>query len=150
LTNDRFNSPLVIEQRVAAILTPTHTPTNTPTHTDTPTHTSTFTPTPTNTPTNTLQPIEDVTISGLTIDGPTELTVGEAATFQAVISQGTNVSYVWGWGDGEKSSGQSATHAYQAPGDYDVMVTASNGRGNSATSHDVAVRSIAYLPLVVK
>jgi PKD repeat protein len=52
----------------------------------------------------------DVPITGLTAssDSPTEL--GSATTFTATITNGTNVTYTWEFGDGTSAAGAEVTH----------------------------------------
>jgi PKD repeat protein len=66
------------------------------------------------------------TVAGLAVesDGPTAL--GQTTMFTATITAGTNVIYSWDFGDGESGSGAVASHLYDAPGDYTVLVTATN------------------------
>ena len=73
--------------------------------------------------------IADVPISGLSAsnDGPTEL--ASITSLSAVNTAGSNVSYEWGFGDGELGSGTPVTHTYGAVGTYTAIVTASNPVG---------------------
>lgn len=69
----------------------------------------------------------DVPISGLVVvnDSPTE--VGEATTFTATTTAGTNVLYQWAFGDGSnQSNGPLVTHSYAFGGNYTATITASN------------------------
>ena len=45
---------------------------------------------------------------------------------------GQIVAYDWDWGDGESSTGQLASHAYPAAGDYTVTLTVTDDRGGTA------------------
>jgi uncharacterized repeat protein (TIGR01451 family) len=67
-----------------------------------------------------------VSIVGLvaTNDSPTPL--GQATTLTATITAGSNVAYVWNFGDGMPGSGSPVIHVYPATGLYTAVVTASN------------------------
>jgi hypothetical protein len=57
--------------------------------------------------------------------------VGSVLTFQAAAAKIKNLSelnttYQWSFGDGTSVQGRSATHAYAFPGDYEVVLNASN------------------------
>lgn len=57
-------------------------------------------------------------------DGPTAL--GATTHFTATLLDGTAVSFVWDFGDGQTGMGQTVAHTYAAPGIYTATVTASN------------------------
>ena len=80
-----------------------------------------------------------VPISGLnaTNDGPTAL--GQATTFTATVSSGSDVSYDWDFGDQSSGSGAVVTHSYAAAGNYTAVVTASNTLGSESTSTAITV-----------
>lgn len=71
----------------------------------------------------------DRAITGLsaTVSYPTYL--GYSTDFSAAITDGSNVSYSWNFGDGASGSGVNTSHIYEETGDFTVTVTASNGRG---------------------
>ena len=77
---------------------------------------------------------DDVTITGLsaTNDGPT--TIGDTTMLSASVSTGTNVAYLWDFGDTHTGSGAVVAHTYAAPGDYIATVTASNSANSVGTS----------------
>jgi hypothetical protein len=96
--------------------------------------------------------------SGLTAtnDGPTRL--GEPTTFTASVTEGTNVSYDWDFGDGGSGAGKTVEHTYAVTGTFTATVTASNA-GNAVAATTVAVVTSAseppdghrvYLPLVMR
>lgn len=73
---------------------------------------------------------------------PTPVSVGVSANFDASRSCATQspcsstagiASFAWDFGDGTSSSGQTAAHAYAAPGTYAVTLTVTNDRGGSAS-----------------
>lgn len=77
-------------------------------------------PTPTPTP--------DPSIGGLQITSDQPTTAGNPTAFFATITQGTNVTYEWNFGDGSPTAnGISVSHIYPIPGQYLATVTASNG-----------------------
>jgi uncharacterized repeat protein (TIGR01451 family) len=95
--------------------------------------------------------VTDRTVAGLTAsnDGPT--VVGDPVHFAAAITQGTNVSYVWAFGDGAAGVGQAPAHAYPAPGTYTAVVTASNSVNVLTATTEVSVTEChIYLPLVAR
>ena len=58
-------------------------------------------------------------------DSPTRL--GSTTSFTATISDGSNVTYAWDFGDGSPGSGATSSHTYAAVGAYVATVTATNG-----------------------
>jgi len=53
----------------------------------------------------------------------------------------------WDFGDGTHATGTSVTHAYAAPGDYTVTVTARDGEGNATTqTWQVLISAAAVTP----
>jgi hypothetical protein len=95
--------------------------------------------------------IDDVQVtSGLVLshDGPTSL--GRATTMTATLPTGSNAIYQWDLGDGQTATGLVVTHTYAAPGDYTVVVTASNSVSLITDAMIVPVRSVTYLPLVMR
>ena len=65
-------------------------------------------------------------IAGLTAinDSPTQL--GTPTTLTATIDAGSNVTYVWNFGDGTNGEGAVVTHTYPHPGSVAAVVTAIN------------------------
>jgi PKD repeat protein len=103
----------------------------------------------------TLATILDLPIQGLSAvnDSPTPL--GEATTFTAVITAGTNVTYTWDFGDGTLGSGAVVTHTYAAAGTYTATVTATNSANSlsQTTLATITAPSPSYrtfLPLTLK
>ena len=82
--------------------------------------------------------VVDVPITGLTAAGsPTKLDT--ATYFTATISGGTNVTYVWSFGDGGIGSGANPTHTYAAVGSYTAIVTATNSLSSASAATAVTV-----------
>jgi PKD repeat protein len=62
-------------------------------------------------------------------------TPGETVRFDAGASQdlsGRIVSFSWAFGDGTTQAGQTASHVYATPGEYDVTLTVRDDRGATA------------------
>lgn len=73
-------------------------------------------------------PTRDPRIGGLQISSDQPTMAGNPTTFLATISQGSDVTYIWDFGDGSTPvNGISVSHIYAIPGRYRVTVTASNG-----------------------
>ncbi|MGM0592048.1 MAG: malectin domain-containing carbohydrate-binding protein [Halobacteriota archaeon] len=63
---------------------------------------------------------------------PSSPTVGETVSFDASASSdadGSLASYEWEFGDGETDTGETATHTFDAAGDYDVTLTVTDDDG---------------------
>lgn len=77
-------------------------------------------PTPTPTP--------DPRIGGLRISSDQPTMAGNPTAFWATVTQGTNVTYEWNFGDGTPTvNGISVSHIYAVPRQYQVTVRARNG-----------------------
>ena len=97
--------------------------------------------------------ITDVPIEGLAASNDSPTLFGEATTFTAVITRGTNVLFAWDFGDGFRGDGAVITHTYSSSGLFTATVTATNT--TNSTSDTTQVTIIApnyptYLPLVIK
>ncbi len=96
----------------------------------------------------------DVQIAGLSLasDSPTHL--GSLTTFTATVSSGTNVSYLWDFGDGASIPGLGvASHQYAQAGNYTVKVTASNTISSQTVEIQVTVFEMEhkiYMPVTVR
>lgn len=68
----------------------------------------------------------EVGIEGLTAinDSPTQL--GATTTLTATVDAGSNVAYVWNFGDGTSGEGAIVTHTYLHTGSFAAVVTAIN------------------------
>jgi PKD repeat protein len=91
-------------------------------------------------------------ISGLSAlnDGPT--LIGDSTQLTATISNGSNVSYEWDFGDGNSGFGADITHLYAAPGIYTAEVTAMNALGQETATTKVKVLEITdrvFMPILV-
>ncbi|MBU6352334.1 MAG: SUMF1/EgtB/PvdO family nonheme iron enzyme, partial [Chloroflexi bacterium] len=87
-----------------------------------------------------------ITGPAVTNSGPTPL--GSATMFN-VTTDGSNVSYVWDFGDGSTGSGASPGRTYTAVGVYTAVVTATNSVGQAVASTQVTVdQSISGLQAI--
>ncbi len=94
--------------------------------------------------------IYDVQLAGLTATGNAPTTLGQPTQFQATTQAGTGLAYTWSFGDGATATGQAPVHTYAAPGNYTVIVTATNGvsTGTAQTTALVeqALAGVGLLP----
>ena len=72
---------------------------------------------------------------------PDPAITGDPVTFHATVDGSLAIAFSWDFGDGETGTGRNPVHAYAAPGDYLVQVTAVNcdGTGTAAWSETVTV-----------
>ncbi len=76
------------------------------------------------------------------IEGPSQAVVGEPVVFDGGYSQASSpiVQYQWGFGDGVTASGMGATHAFAAPGSYNVTLNVVDENGlSSSASHFIEI-----------
>src|SRR5262249_51278103 len=68
--------------------------------------------------------------------GPYSGVTGAALAFAAAASDpdGDAIFYAWDFGDGSSGSGRPPSHAFAAPGNYTVTVTADDHRGGISSS----------------
>jgi PKD repeat protein len=93
----------------------------------------------------------DVPIANLQVNssGPTVLSY--STVFTASSGSGSNVSYVWNFGDNSLSNGAATSHTFIAIGLYHVTVTATNNVSMIAASTQILVHTgKIYLPLVMR
>ena len=83
-------------------------------------------------------------ISAGDISSPT--TLGNATTFTATITGGSDVTYQWAFGDGSMSTGNPAIHMYGAAGSYTAIVTATNSAGSVMTTTGVVINAVQPIP----
>lgn len=96
--------------------------------------------------------ITDVPLAGLAAANNSPTQLGSATTLTATVTAGTNVSYAWGFGDGETGHGSVVTHTYPAAGVYTAVVTAGNSTSvlTTAMSVRVGMPPPIHLPIVIK
>jgi PKD repeat protein len=80
-----------------------------------------------------------VAIRGLSAANSGATRLASATSFTATILDGSNVSYVWEFGDGTSGSGANASRTYGAVGSYTAVVTATNGVSEVVASTQVSV-----------
>ena len=83
--------------------------------------------------------VGEIPIAGLDVLHNSPNSLGTATYFTASITQGTNVSYVWAFGDGATASGLSTNHVYPAEGVYTVVLTATNNAGSVSVSGQIVI-----------
>src|SRR5690625_1886620 len=85
-------------------------------------------------------------INVLALECPTELNVGETATFSAStnLNQATPpVEFRWNFGDGTTATGEVATHSFSTAGTYTVEFVASNRDGRATSTRSCTVTVVA-------
>jgi PKD repeat protein len=75
-------------------------------------------------------------LTGLSFSAsPESATEGVATSFKAVVDDPYGKpAFTWKWGDGTESVGQAPSHAYAAPGSYEVTLSAKDELTNSTTA----------------
>ena len=90
---------------------------------------------------STLVMIVDVAITGLAAANDSPTILGNPTHLSATVSAGTNIQYVWAFGDGTYGSGANPTHTYPAVGNYTAIVTATNSNNTQSASTLVTIES---------
>jgi PKD repeat protein len=76
----------------------------------------------------------------------TTVVTGQTVTFTD-LSTGGPTTWEWEWGDGEANgTTQNPTHTYATPGDFTVILTATNGCGGSDTEGKVNYINVTAAP----
>jgi uncharacterized repeat protein (TIGR01451 family) len=87
--------------------------------------------------------VVDEEVVGLTADNSSPTLLGDTTFFTATITSGSNVSYVWDFGDGNSASGSPlANHEYGAVGTYTAIVTATNTAGSWTATTPVTITDV--------
>jgi PKD repeat protein len=86
--------------------------------------------------------VGDEPIVGLTATNNGPRAINQPITFNATITGGENVSYLWDFGDGTTAIGATAVHTYTVAGTYQATVTASNLSGSVSTTTQVTVLAV--------
>ena len=82
------------------------------------------------------------TIEGLRAVTHDQVYLGETSIFAARVTSGTHITYDWDFGDGNIASGGVASHTYNSPGVYQVVLTATNTLGSEQASTLVTVSEV--------
>jgi len=87
--------------------------------------------------------ITDVPISNLAARNSSPTFIGHATAFTATVGSGSNVVYLWDFGDGSATaSGMIVTHTYGAVGVYTTSITATNSLSSLATTTRVTIADV--------
>jgi len=83
-------------------------------------------------------------VTGADFDwAPMTPTVGQVVSFTGWVSGTPPVTYTWDLGDGTLRTGEVVTHSYGQPGDYVVVLTATNcATATAAAAHTVTVAGV--------
>jgi hypothetical protein len=106
--------------------------------------------------------VTDRAIAGLSLTAVLPITATKPTTFTASITAGTNVTYIWKFGDSTPIilDGNIITHTYATPGVYTVIVTATNSVGSVTKTLVIMVNPAiivfppgffkVYLPIIMQ
>jgi PKD repeat protein len=83
--------------------------------------------------------IADAPITDLHVSNQASVEVGATTIFTATAMQGTNITYLWNFGDGELATGASTFHVYNTIGTYTVIVKATNTTNSLVATTTVQV-----------
>lgn len=84
----------------------------------------------------------EVAVGGLTVTNDSPTLLGEPTAFIASVTDGTNVTFDWDFGDGQFSSGAAtANHTYAVTGTFTATVRASNPINSINASTAVTITS---------
>jgi formylglycine-generating enzyme required for sulfatase activity len=87
-----------------------------------------------------------ITIADLVVSHSGTTPLGNPTFFTTTISNGTNVTYLWNFGDGSAGNGASVRHVYFAHGVYTVIVTATNSVGSTSVQTVAVVEEEILIP----
>jgi uncharacterized repeat protein (TIGR01451 family) len=101
------------------------------------------------TPDSVVITVTDVAITGLSATNSSPTFLGNTTFLSATITGGSNVTYLWNFGDGSApQAGQNLSHVYPAVGGYTAIVTATNGVGSQSTTTIVRILDVPPAGLV--
>ncbi|MDM8530407.1 PKD domain-containing protein [Anaerolineales bacterium HSG25] len=97
-------------------------------------------------------PVEDVPVKGLTMTNSGATIIAEPMFFTVSITSGTNVGYLWEFGDGASmtSTTVSVSHTYTQIGSYDVKVIAENSTNSMIEQLTAVVSDQALVGLMAE
>jgi hypothetical protein len=110
-------------------------------------------PYPLNNTTTITTTIADIPITSLVATNDSPTTLGSPTTFQATIINGSNVMYVWNFGDGTPTvSGNPVAHTYALTGTYIAIVTATNSVSVMTATTQASINPLykIYMPIVMR
>lgn len=90
---------------------------------------------------NESEPVADFSYS------PTAPTIGQPVKFTDTSGGGAAETWLWDFDDGDTSSAQSPTHAFNEEGSYEVRLQVENSAGSSDKTHEVTVSATAEPPV---
>ncbi len=79
--------------------------------------------------------------------GSTPLVTGDPVTLDATASVGDIESHTWTLGDGTTATGETTTHTFTTPGEYDVTLTVEDG--DRTANQTVTVSAASTVPPVI-
>ncbi|MDM8518921.1 PKD domain-containing protein [Anaerolineales bacterium HSG6] len=88
--------------------------------------------------------VPDMPIAGLKLQNPNPTGVfNTVISFTASVTQGSNVSYSWDFGDGQTGTGSPVNHTYGSDGTYTAIVTAQNSINTEVLTFNVTIFLVA-------
>jgi len=85
------------------------------------------------------EPVGFDPITGLQAENDSPTILGFTTHFTASAGGGSNISYIWDFGDGSGGAGATASHVYSLPGNYSAVVTATNAWNSLSASTPVTI-----------
>jgi len=92
---------------------------------------------------------EEIFIAGLDFTDTSPQPPNDTISFTASITQGTNVNYIWDFGDGTLGNGLETTHAYTQFGTFEVSLVAENNLGQMEITKTVVVTELPIIGLAI-
>ena len=88
-----------------------------------------------------------IAIIGLRVTSDAPTVLGEETEFTATISTGSQVKYLWDFGDGVTDTFANSFHTYTSVGIFTAIVTASNSLGSKSVAMPVTVTAPITSPV---
>ena len=86
---------------------------------------------------------DDIPITGFQAQSSAPTTLGQATTFTASATMGSNIVYSWDFGDGAATiTGSTVSHMYASSGVFTTLVTASNGSGLQVITLPITITNV--------
>jgi CSLREA domain-containing protein len=102
------------------------------------------------TPDEVVVTVSDAPVAGLSASNSGPTIIGQATQLAAAITGGTNVSYVWDFGDGSPTVSDAVSYTYAAIGSYTATVTATNSAGSASATTVVVVKDVPVSGLAIE